>query len=107
MVKMIKPRRKSINSDFEDAILLNSQTYVDYLERMKKIALSMFEWVNLPDTMNSRYLEMCLYYKGQAALLYDEDYGFINTQAADSGYINIYGLPTKLNCFSLLITIVI
>ena len=101
MVKMIrKPRRKSINSDFEDAMLLNSQTYVDYLERMKKIALSMFEWVNLPDTMNARYLEMCLYYNGQAALLYDEDYGFINTQAADSGYINIYGLPTKLNCYS-------
>ena len=100
MVKMIKPRKKSINSDFEDALLLNSQTYVDYLERMKKIALSMFDWVNLPDTMNSRYLEMCLYYKGQAALLYDEDYGFINTQAADSGYINIYGLPTKINCYS-------
>ena len=97
---MIKPRRKAISSDFEDAMLLNSQTYVDYLERMKKICLSMFEWVNLPDTMNSRYLEMCLYYKGQAALLYDEDYGFINTQAADSGYINIYGLPTKINCYS-------
>ena len=93
---MIKPRRKALNSDFEDAMLLNSQTYTDYLERMKKICLSMFEWVNLPETMNSRYLEMCLYYKGQAALLYDEDYGFINTQAADSGYINIYGLPTKI-----------
>ena len=100
MVKMIKPRRKALNSDFEDAMLLNSQTYIDYLERMKKICLSMFEWVNLPETMNSRYLEMCLYYKGQAALLYDEDYGFINTQAADSGYINIYGLPTKINCYS-------
>lgn len=95
-----KNRKKFINSNFEDAMLLNSETYTDYLERMKKIALSMFEWVNLPDSMNSRYLEMCLYYKGQAALLYDEDYGFINTQAADSGYINIYGLPTKLNCYS-------
>ena len=101
MVQMIKKTRKrGLNSSFEDAILINSQTYLDYLERMKKIALSMFEWVNLPDTMNARYLEMCLYYKGQAALLYDEDYGFINTQAADSGYINIYGLPTKINCFS-------
>lgn len=101
MVQMIKKTRKrGLNSSFEDAILINSQTYIDYLERMKKIALSMFEWVNLPDTMNARYLEMCLYYKGQAALLYDEDYGFINTQAADSGYINIYGLPTKINCFS-------
>lgn len=93
-------KKKAISNQFEDAMLLNSRTYVDYLERAKKIALSMFEWVNLPESMNSRYLEMCLYYKGQAALLYDEDYGYINTQAADSGYINIYGLPTKINCFS-------
>ena len=97
---MKRVKKKAINNQFEDAMLLNSRTYVDYLERMKKIALSMFEWVNLPDSMNSRYLEMCLYYKGQAALLYDENYGYINTQAADSGYINIYGLPTKINCFS-------
>lgn len=100
MVKMLKPRKKAISSKFEDAMLLNSKSYTDYLERMKKIAISMFEWVNLPSTMDARYLELCLYYKGQAALLYDEDYGFINTQAADSGYINIYGLPTKINCYS-------
>ena len=93
-------RKVPPKSEFSDAILLNNDTYKDYLERIKKIALSMFEWVNLPDTMNARYLEMCLYYKGQAALLYDNNYGFINTQAADSGYINIYGLPTLLNCFS-------
>lgn len=93
-------RKVPPKSDFRDAVLLNNDTYRDYLERMKKIALSMFEWENLPDTMNARYLEMCLYYKGQAALLYDNNYGFINTQAADSGYINIYGLPTLLNCFS-------
>ncbi len=97
---MKRVKKKGISNQFEDTMLLNSRTYVDYLERMKKIAMSMFEWVNLPDSMNSRYLEMCLYYKGQAALLYDEDFGYINTQAADSGYINIYGLPTKINCFS-------
>lgn len=97
---MRKVKRKAINSDFEDAILLNDQTYMDYLYRMKKIVTSMFEWKGLPDTMNARYLELCLYYKGQAALLYDKNYGFINTQAADSGYINIYGLPTLLNCYS-------
>lgn len=97
---MVKPRKKAISTNFEDAMLLNEASYYDYLERMKKIALSMFEWVNLPSSMDSRYLEMCLYYKGKAALLYDENYGFINTQAADSGYLNIYGLPTKINCYS-------
>lgn len=88
------------NNDFQDTMLLNDATYVDYLERLKKIALSIFEWTDLPDSMNSRYLEMCLYYTGKAGLLYDNDYGFINTQADSNGYINIYGLPTKLNCFS-------
>ena len=85
---------------FRDAILMNTETYVDYLERMKKIALSMFEWQNLPQSMNARFIEMCLFYNGQAALLYDNDYGYINTMAADGGYINIYGLPTEIQCYS-------
>lgn len=85
---------------FRDAVIMNNDTYNDYLERMKKIALSMFEWVNLPETMNARFLEMCLYYNGQAALLYSDEYGYINTMAADGGYINIYGLPTEINCYS-------
>lgn len=95
-----RTRKIPPKSEFRDAIILNDSTYNDYLARMRKIALSMFEWVNLPKSCNARYLEMCLYYAGQAALLYDEDYGFINTQAVDAGYINLYGLPTKLNCFS-------
>ena len=95
---MAKIKPKDIR--FLDSALMNSRTYFDYVERLKKICLSMFEWVNLPESMNARYLEECLYYKGQAALLKDETYGFINTQAASGGYLNIYGLPTSLNCYS-------
>ena len=95
-----KIRRVPPKDAFRDAILLNNQTYIDYLERMKKICLSMFDWVNLPESMNARFLEMCLFYQGQAALLYSDDYGFINTMASDGGYINIYGLPTEINCYS-------
>ena len=88
------------NAEFLDSMLANDLTYFDYLERFKKIALSMFEWENLPKSMNERYLEECLYYKGQAALLKDKTLGFINTQCCSNGQINIYGLPTALNCFS-------
>lgn len=93
-------KKKAPKSEFKDAVLLNDASYFDYLDRMRKIALSMFEWENLPDSMNARYLEMTLFYKGQAGLLYDKDYGFINTQATDSGYINIYGLPSRIQCYS-------
>lgn len=88
------------NYKFVDSLQINDSTYIDYLNRFTKIALSMFEWVNLPKSMNARYLEMCLFYFGNAALLKDKRYGFINTKCTGSGEINIYGLPTKLNCFS-------
>ena len=97
---MRKIRKIPPKDAFRDAMLLNSDTYNDYLYRMKKICLSMFEWVNLPVSMNARFLEICLFYIGQAALLYDDTYGYINTMAADGGYINLYGLPTEIQCYS-------
>ena len=93
-------RRKTSNYKFEDSLMVNDATYIDYLNRFRRIALSMFEWVNLPKSMDSRYLEQCLYYMGQASLLYDKKYGYINTKCAGSGYVNIYGLPDKFNCYS-------
>ena len=93
-------KKNNQNYKFIDSAILNDATYIDILDRFKKVALSIFEWVNLPKSMNARWLEMCLYYKGQASLLYDKKYGFINTNCASNGYVNIYGLPSKLNCYS-------
>ena len=92
--------QKRQNYKWTDSAVVNKATYFDYLNRFERIARSIFEWVNLPKSMNERWLERCLFYKGQAALLYDEKYGYINTNAASAGYVNIYGLPTKLNCYS-------
>ena len=88
------------NYKFVDALLLNDATFNDYLQRFKRVALSIFEWVNLPSSMNAQWLEYCLFYDGMCALLKDEKYGFINTRASSNGKINIYGLPTSLHCYS-------
>lgn len=97
---MKKRKLTKNNYQFVDNLLVNDMTYIDYLERFKKIALSIFEWVNLPKSMNAQYLEKCLYYNGMASLLKDDKYGFINTNCASNGYVNIYGLPSSLNCYS-------
>lgn len=91
--KTVRPE----NLKFIDSALSNDSTYYDYLRRMKMIALSMFEW-KLPAGMDERYLEKCLYYKGQASLFETKDTGFINTQCTSNGYFTIYGLPSSLNC---------
>ena len=95
-------RKSKLNQNYQfiDSAILNDATYIDYLNRFKKIALSMFEWVNLPKSMNARWLELCLFSHGQASLLKDEKYGFINTNCSSAGAINIYGLPSRLNCYS-------
>jgi hypothetical protein len=87
-------------TELKDAVLVNNATYTDYLERFKKIAMSIFEWTNLPDSMDARYIEKCLYYLGSAGLLHTEEYGFINTKATSAGDFNIYGLPTMIQCYS-------
>ena len=93
-------RNKNVNRQFIDTAILNSETYTNYLERLKVVALSMFEWVNLPKSMNPEFLELCLYNYGKASLLYTEEYGFINTKCVSNGDLNIYMLPTKFTCYS-------
>ena len=97
---MKKKKFAQNNYKFVDNLIVNDLTYIDYLERFKKIALSVFEWVNLPKSMNAQYLEKCLYYNGMATLFKDKTYGFINTNCSSGGYVNIYGFPTELNCYS-------
>lgn len=88
------------NNDFFNSLFLNDTTFQDYFYRLKRIATSIFEWVNLPHSMNPFYLEECLFYKGVSALLYDKNFGYINTDCSETGDLNIYNLPTKLRCFA-------
>lgn len=101
----MKSKRRQIfnknNTEFIDSAWLNNSTYIDYCERFERLALSRFEWINLPVGMNSEFLEWCLFNFGQAALLEDDTKGFINTQATSSSELNLYHLPTRMHCYSL------
>ena len=81
-------------------MLLNDDTFNDYLERLMRIATSIFEWVNIPDSMDGDYLEEVLYYYGMGAIVNDPVYGLINTKVSSAGYVNIYGIPTDVICYS-------
>lgn len=88
------------NINFKKSIFLNEETYLDYFNRLARIAMTMFEWVNLPPSMDARFLEYTLFWDGQATLLYDDKYGYINTRCSTSGTFNIYGLPNSFHCYS-------
>lgn len=88
-----------MKDQYLEAQVLNMLTYQDFFDRLSRIAMSIFEWENLPDSMDSDFLERCLFLYGNAALLYTQEYGFINTQAATHGKLNIYYKPTSLECY--------
>lgn len=83
-----------------EASALNIATYDDFLNRLIRIATSLFEWENLPESMNGFVLENNLIYNGQAAVLYDRKFGLINTKCSYGSSVNIYGRPLKLQCYS-------
>lgn len=97
--KFKQPKNRN-NQDVISADILNNFTFIDFFDRLKRVATSIFKWKNLPETMNERWLELCLFYKGMAGILRHDNYGIINTEASWSGNIDIYGLPTLVYCYS-------
>lgn len=91
-------RRKT---EFEDSLVLNNGTYNAYLRRLTALAISMFEWKNLPDSIDPRFLELTLYYEGQAVFFKDEELGYLCLQVAVDGGFNVYRIPLGRRAFAI------
>lgn len=89
-----------VPTQFEEAAALNMAVFSDYYKRLRLLALSLFEWENLPESMNERFLEQCLYWYGKAAIVNDDNLGVINTKCTPSESLNIYGEATEYHCYS-------
>ena len=89
-----------VPTQFEEAAALNMAVFSDYYKRLRLLALSLFEWENLPESMNERFLEQCLYWYGKAAIVNDDNLGIINTKCTPSESLNIYGEATEYHCYS-------
>lgn len=92
--------RKENNSAFKLSLQINNLTFIDYCNRLKRVATSIFDIENLPNSMNLRFLEETLFYDGQATILKDKNLGIINTRCSPSRSFNIYGIPTGFQCYS-------
>lgn len=53
--------KKKKNQSFHNTLMTNGATYVQYYNRLMELSMSMFEWKNLPDTVDERYLELGLF----------------------------------------------
>lgn len=89
------------NLEFKEAANLNNVTYQDYWSRLKMLALTLFKWEGLPDSVNAKFLEQVLYHYGKAGFAYDELYGHIALPIVASGELNIYHEAVRYKLYSI------
>lgn len=90
-------RRKT---NFDESLVTNKRTYRQYLDRLTELSMSMFEWVNLPDTVDPRFLELTLFTDGQAIFFNDEELGHLCLQCTINGGFNVYRIPIKRRAYA-------
>lgn len=79
---------------------INNQTYIDYYQRLMEFAINMFEWRNLPPTVDERFLELTLYEKGYCLYFNDEVVGNLALACTIGGMLDVYRIPTERRAFA-------
>lgn len=85
---------------FWESAAMNNGTYKQYYNRLVELGISMFEWKNLPDSVDTRFLELCLFVDGQAIFFYDEELGYLTLQNAMNGGFNVYRVPVNRRAYA-------
>lgn len=91
-------RRK--DRQFWESAIMNNSTFRQYYNRLVELSISMFEWKNLPDSVDPRFLELTLFTDGQAVFFEDEVLGYLALQNAMGGGFDVYRIPTNRRAYA-------
>ena len=90
-------RRKRIldstTRNFIDSATKNNITFQYYYNRLTELAISMFEWKNLPESVDPRFLELTLFSDGMCVFFRDEVMGELALQTMIGGNLSVYRIP--------------
>lgn len=90
-------RRKTY---FDESAIINNRTYVQYVNRLTELAISMFEWKGLPESVDSRYIELHLFSNGCMVYFDDEVMGNLCLDCTYNGGLDVYGYPILRRAYS-------
>lgn len=82
-------------TNFDESLRKNNGTYRFYLDRLTELSISMFDWQNVPDSIDTRFLETTLFLNGSAVFFKDEDLREENIEGEEDG--TLLALPVAMN----------
>ena len=91
---------KDTKQDFWNSNKINDSTYLYYYTTLTELAISMFEWKNLPETVDARFLELTLFSDGMAVFFKDKELGYLALQTMIGTPLNVYRIPTKRRAYA-------
>lgn len=83
-----------------EAMWLNNVTFMDYYYRIEEIAINMFEWANLPDSVDERFIELILCEYGYGVYFDDPVLGNLFLTCMTMEPLDVYRYPTKRRAYS-------
>lgn len=92
--------RRRPSTQFGESAWMNDATYLQYFNRLKELAISMFEWKNLPDTVDARYMELKLFETGAVVYFNDDVIGNLCLECIQQGRFDVYGYPILRRAYS-------
>lgn len=78
------------------AQMANNMIFSYYYYKLMLIARSLFDWENLPNNMDERWIEKYLFTSGKCIFYKDPQMGYMVAGLAQQGSINCYGDPTTV-----------
>lgn len=81
------------NRQFWESASMNNYTFMQYYNRLLELSVSMFEWKNLPPTIDVRFLELALFSDGMAVFFKDDVLGCLALRTMIGGTLNVYQIP--------------
>lgn len=87
-------------SSFAESLAMNTGTWYQYFNRLSELAISMFEWKNIPDTIDVRYLELGLFEMGCMVYFKDDVVGDLCLNCVVNGQFDVYGYPIERRAYS-------
>ena len=85
---------------FCESSYMNNRTYMQHYNRLTELAISMFEWQNIPETVDQRFLELCLFGDGMCVFFQDEVLGYLSLQCMIGGKLNVYRIPMERRAYA-------
>lgn len=86
---------------FWESAITNTACYDFYYDKIKELSISVFEWQNVPEEIDVRFMELMLFERGAVIFFRDEDMQqYLCLPYTEQGKWNVYRIPLLRRAFA-------